>query len=467
MTHRIHTLVASLVVLTAPAFTAEGGAPAPVPVPRSAPEIGQTLEQRLQALDQEVRILKRKQEIAQEEAAAKAKDAVKPTAGDTGFGIANADKSFTLKLGLLVQADGRFWLADEDRQGTDTFTLAKVRPQFSGTLGGWLDYRFLPEFAGTVGVQDAFVDAKLHPTFQVLIGKAKVPFGLERAQSDTATIFPERGITDRLAPNRDVGVQLHGDAGPFGYGIGYYNGAADGSSRDTDINDDKATTGRVWVTPFKESDSDWLNGLVLAGGGSIGYEETAGALPGGAAATGYRTPLAGTTFFSYGAGTVAEGQTYRASPQLYWSLPTFSLLADYVAVSQGIERPGVSSRVETHAWQVGGSWVLTGERPTWSGVKPKNPFAPGNGKWGAWELAARYGQLSVDDAVFDDGFRTRAQTASEAVTWALGVNWYPTRYLKWATAYEETAFAGGEGTAGTPTDREREHFLITRLSLFF
>ena len=269
------TIAASLLALAIPAVAAEGDTPAPAPT--SEP----SLEQRLQALDQEVRILKRKNEIAAEESAAKAKDAVKPTAGEGGFSLANADKSYTLKLGLLVQADGRFYLADEDRQGTDTFALAKVRPQFSGTLAGWVDYRFLPEFAGTVGLQDAFVDFKLHPTFQVLVGKAKVPLGLERAQSDTSLLFPERGITDRLVPNRDVGVQLHGDVGLLGYRVGYYNGAADGTSRDTDSADDKSAAGRLWSTPFETADSDWINGLLIAVGGSYGYEETASDLPGG------------------------------------------------------------------------------------------------------------------------------------------------------------------------------------------
>lgn len=96
------------------------------------------------------------------------------------------------------------------------------------------------------------------------------------------------------------------------------------------------------------------------------------------------------------------------------------------------------------------------------------PFAPGSDGWGALELAVRYGVLTVDDAVFDDGFRTRAQAASEAATWAVGLNWWATRFLKWQVAYEETAFVGGgQGAAGNPEDREREHFLMTRFSFFF
>lgn len=462
----IRTLAASLVALAAsPAVAAEGDAPIPAPAPAQAD--APTLEQRLQQLDQEVRILKRRNELAAEESAAKAKEAVKPTAGDGGFGLASADKAYTLRLGLLVQADGRFHLADEDRQGTDTFTLAKVRPQFSGTLAGWLDYRFLPDFAGNaVTLQDAFVDARLHPSVQVLIGKAKVPLGLERTQSDTALLFPERGITDRLVPNRDVGIQLHGDVGVLSYGVGLYNGAADGASRDGDINDDKSVAGRLWSTPFKAADSDWINGLLIGIGGSYGSEESAAALPGGSLAAGYRTPNAGTTFFTYTAGTIAEGIQTRLSPQLHWSLPSYALLADYVVSTTELERAGQSRAVANQAWQVAASWVLTGERPTYAGVRPKSPFAPGNGGWGAWELAARVGQLLIDQEVFEgDRFAATASQPSTIDTWAVGLNWYPTRFLKWQAAYEESIFDTASGA--TTEAREREHFLITRLSLFF
>jgi phosphate-selective porin OprO and OprP len=122
--------------------------------------------------------------------------------------------------------------------------------------------------------------------------------------------------------------------------------------------------------------------------------------------------------------------------------------------------------VSNQAWQVAGSWVITGERPTYNGVKPKTPFAPGTGGWGAWELAARFGQLLIDQEVFEgDRFAVSATQPSTVHTWAVGLNWYPTRFLKWQTAYEETIYDAVSGT--TAEAREREHFLITRLSLFF
>lgn len=54
----------------------------------------------------------------------------------------------------------------------------------------------------------------------------------------------------------------------------------------------------------------------------------------------------------------------------------------------------------THrAWQVAGSWVLTGESATDAGVglRPRANFDFENGNWGAFQIAARYHALEVDE----------------------------------------------------------------------
>ena len=42
------------------------------------------------------------------------------------------------------------------------------------------------------------------------------------------------------------------------------------------------------------------------------------------------------------------------------------------------------------SWQAEGSWVLTGEKTGFNGVKPRSPVDPRLKSWGAWELVARY-----------------------------------------------------------------------------
>ena len=73
------------------------------------------------------------------------------------------------------------------------------------------------------------------------------------------------------------------------------------------------------------------------------------------------------------------------------------------------------SSFDNDAWQVALSYVLTGENASYQGVVPREDFAPGEGGWGAWEVAARYHELDLDDDAFDDAAsRTRPSRASDA-----------------------------------------------------
>ena len=51
------------------------------------------------------------------------------------------------------------------------------------------------------------------------------------------------------------------------------------------------------------------------------------------------------------------------------------------------------------------------------------------GTWGAFEVAARYHQLSLDEDAFDN-FANPNTSAQEAQGATLGVNWYLNRWLK-------------------------------------
>jgi phosphate-selective porin OprO/OprP len=63
-----------------------------------------------------------------------------------------------LKIRGLLQADGRFFAKSETLQANDTFLIRRFRPAIEGTLFSIVDYRLIPEFAGTVQILDAYVD---------------------------------------------------------------------------------------------------------------------------------------------------------------------------------------------------------------------------------------------------------------------------------------------------------------------
>ena len=126
------------------------------------------------------------------------------------------------------------------------------------------------------------------------------------------------------------------------------------------------------------------------------------------------------------------------------------------------------------AWQVAASYFLTGEDAAYNSITPRSNFALGSASpinnMGAWEIAARYQQLNIDDAAFTGGSASLANPAT-AVTAASGygvaINWYLNQNLRWTLEYDHTDFEGGAGTAVNVTDRQDENAIVTRFALGF
>ena len=92
------------------------------------------LKAQIEALDQQIRILGRKQEIVNDDVAAKQKAAPTVTASDKGFGIKSSDGQFEYRLRGLVQFDYRnFDGAAPAGTIYDGFLARRIRPTFEGT----------------------------------------------------------------------------------------------------------------------------------------------------------------------------------------------------------------------------------------------------------------------------------------------------------------------------------------------
>jgi phosphate-selective porin OprO/OprP len=110
-----------------------------------------------------------------------------------------------------------------------------------------------------------------------------------------------------------------------------------------------------------------------------------------------------------------------------------------------LNRSGVLSDPKFNGWYVHGAWTLTGEHHVWNaaaggfkGIKPANEFDPSNGRWGAWELAARYSDLDlnfhegvVGAAAPADGIRGGEQKIS-----TVGLNFYPNAVLRFLLDFQ-------------------------------
>lgn len=414
---------------------------------------------RIERLEQQILVAERLREIWLDSVkTAQATQAV-ATAGQGGFIIRSADNAYSLRIRGQVQGDARFFMGDSARPAGNSFLLRRVRPSLEATFAKNYSLRIVPDFAGSVVViQDAYMDSRFSNAIQVRGGKFKAPFGLERLVSSTDLLFTERGFPTSVAPNRDIGLQLGGDVGPVNYALGVFNGVVDGGSTDTDVNDDKDVVGRLFVQPFRSTPRHSFAGLGFGIAGSYGNQlgsATASALPS------YRTP-GQQTFFAYRTGVFADGRRTRIGPQAHLYYGRFGILAEHYTSRQRVTLPTTSKTVEVKAWQVAASLVLFGGTPSYRAVTPKTNFDVKAGTWGALELAARYGQLTIDDAAFPIYADSLTQ-AREAKGFGIGLNWYLNRNVRLYASYEETTFAGGAATG----DREKEKVLFTRMQFAY
>lgn len=384
-------------------------------------------------------------------------------AGQDGFAIESGDGAFRLQFGLLLHADGRFALDDGNNQVVDTFAARRFRPYLRGRIARRFEFYVNPDFAGgTLTVQDAYLDTVFSAPFRVRVGKAKTPFGMERLHSASNMLFMERAFPTALAPNRDAGVQVLGDVagGLVSYLGGVMNGVPDGASADIDTADSKDVAGRFVVRPFTRlAAGSPLRGLGLAVSGTAG-RATGQSLPS------FRTQIVQQTFFSYvtgAAATAIDGTRTRYSPQAWYFYRGFGGWAELVHTTTPLRR-GVAAGDITHdAWQVAASYVLTGEAATdaGAGVRPRANVDFGAGNWGAFQIAARYHALAVDEQAIALGFAA-AGASRQAEGWTLGLNWYLTGNVRSVVNFERTVFDGDPDGS-----RSAENALAFRTQLSF
>jgi len=245
--------------------------------------------------------------------------------------------------------------------------------------------------------------------------------------------------------------------GAVSYLAGVMNGVADGGSADLDSNDGKDVSGRLVVRPFqKQPAGNPVRGLGLAISGSTGMQSGSLALPT------LRTQSLLQPYFSY-LGASADGRRTRYSPQAFYYHKAFGGFAEYVHSRVPVVEGALREEIAHTAWQVAGSLVLTGEAATdaGAGVRPRANFDFGNGHWGAFQVAARYHTLEVDEAARTLGFAL-AGSSVKAAAWTLGLNWYLTPNFKYVVNFERTVFDGNADGA-----RPAENGLAFRTQINF
>jgi phosphate-selective porin OprO/OprP len=380
------------------------------------------------------------------------------SASSEGLLFSSPDGSDTLRVHGYLQADDRMFSSNTQGRDFDTFLFRRIRPLFEGTLFNAFDYRFMPDFGQyNPQIQEAYIEWKTLGFAKLRVGKFKEPVGLEALRSDRELTFGERSMASDLVPLRYMGAQVGGSvlSNSVEYSVGYFNGSNDGSNGNFQWVQSNEFAGRVFLRPFAATSIRQLRdfGFGLAGSSGAQHGKIAGLKTEGQS-----------TFFKYSSTAVANGPHTRVAPQAYYFAGPAGVMAEYVISSQSVLNKTISRELTNQAWELTSSVVLTGEKNSYSGVRPRNSFEPARGirHLGAVELAARYSKVAIDRGTFPL-FAKSTTAAEEAREYGIGVNWYLNRFTKLTTDYEHTNFTMAKRGSGL----HDENVLMSRVQLAF
>ena len=228
-----------------------------------------TVEERLQRLEQQIAALKLENEQLRRDLG------LEVVARQTGVRMAGGSAE-NVQFGGLVQVQG-----ESGDRGDTRFTspnarvyLRRARINMAGRFVQEFDFRTEVELSGSLNdatglraqLTDAYLNWNRFDSANVRVGQFKTPFGFEQLYADPRLYTIERSLAnDRLTLSRQLGIQVGGEAYDerFNYSIGIFNG--NGTNLNFNDNDRFLTAGRVSVVPlsgrFLDRPSRWSVGV--------------------------------------------------------------------------------------------------------------------------------------------------------------------------------------------------------------
>jgi phosphate-selective porin OprO/OprP len=360
---------------------------------------------------------------------------------NNGIRMDSADGAFKLKMGGRIQSDWSWFQHTgpaEAAFGTQIEAgeeFRRARLMMGGTIYSNVEFSAEYDFAGgTVVPRDVWLALKGLPFGMVQVGNFKDPTGTEELTSDLFIPFMERSSSnDAFAPDYKAGFQVSNtfmeDRGSYQVAM-TRNSAANGNSTGNSRSGDYNFTGRVAGQPWLcADDKDHPQYLTVGVAGRIGSPQ------GDTVQFRARPELHLTPFFVDTGSFKADHADLLEADAGFVTGP-FWLFGDFF--NQWVS-PQHASDVTFNGWQVAAGFFLTGEskpykasNSTYDRIKPKHNY-DGKGGMGAWEVAARYDQLDLND---------KDTRGGKEENFTLGLSWYlnpNTRVmLDWVHAMQKT-----------------------------
>jgi len=361
------------------------------------------------------------------------------------FRLTRSDGAFDLKFGGRIMLDGAFiWEGDglrnrfsaigvDPRDGSGV-EFRRVRIFFSGTIYDRAFFKMQYDFAddGVAEFKDIYVGLQnLGPLRQVRVGNFKEPFMLQDWTSSKYITFMERGLNQTFFPGRNMGVM------GMGYGfdeevfwqLGLFRVTDDQGQVFNDWGDaayDLAA--RVSAAPIYSDDGARVLHL------GVDYihrfnQDAAGAAIGSVRLEQRPEARLAQLFADTGDFIGSDSDILNLEAAVIYG--PFSAQAEWTF--DWVQGNRTQKDVGFWGGYVYASYFLTGEHRNYEKgnarfgrVNPKHNFNPIEGDWGAWEIAARYSILDLND---------RNVTGGKLWDVTAGLNWYLFPNMRWMLNY--------------------------------
>lgn len=325
------------------------------------------------------------------------------------------DKAFQMRIGGRIQNDWAFFDQDSGLEGTvgnwdDGTEFRRARLYMQGLLYETIEFKAQYDFAGgDTDFKDVYLGLKGLPIGTLRVGHFKEPFSLDELISNNYMTFMERALPDALVPARNTGIMINNHIleDRMTYALGVFRETDDFGSGEGDGKYN--VTARLTGLPLCEDEGSTLLHLGLA----YSHRNRGDTLPYS------QRPESHLAEKLVNTGSFDADHVDLVGAEAAMVYGPASLQGEYItAMVDG----DAGSDPNFSGYYVQASYFLTGEhRPykasdaVFSRVKPKANFMAEKGGLGAWEIAARYSHLDLEDGAINGG---------ELDDITVGLNWY-------------------------------------------
>ena len=355
---------------------------------------------------------------------------VKLTAHKGGLQLVTEGDEFKMKIGGRVQVDSAWYDENGSAMGNGT-EIRRARLYIQGNMFHDWGYKLQYDFTGSgrSGIKDAFLTYKGFDKLELKLGHFKNPFMLQEQTSSKYITFTERALMDTFATGRHLGIMASTRQTHWTSAIGFFGDTVNTASKGKD--EGWGVTARSTFAPINQQRR------VLHIGVAVDYQQT-----GDKNTLRFKqqpeTHISGTHIVD--TGNIAHtDNNLKLGAELALVAGSFSTQAEYVWTT--LERDSKTD-LDFSGWYVQAAYFLTGEsrrykKGAFAGTSPQSVV--GRNGIGAWQLAARYSVIDLNDADIIGG-------EAESVT--VGLNWLPTSTLRFSGNYVQVLEVEGGSYQG-------------------